>query len=173
MATRRETLVRAALVAAVTASLGLFAAGGEPPPEPLARAGAGAELNERTAPPAEGREALRVDLLQRSAQETAARDVFAAHSWYRPPPPPPAQKLEPPPPPPPAAPPLPFTFLGTFESADGKPVFYLVEGDKVHAVSEGEVVNGVWRIQGVSVDAIVLMYLPLSLPQTLALGNPR
>jgi hypothetical protein len=172
MAIRRQTLVRAALAAAVTASLGLLAAGGEQPggaqPASVALAPTSAE---RSAPSTESTQALRLDLLQREAQAIAAKDAFAAHSWYQPPP---APKLEPPPPPPPpSAPALPFTFLGTFEANDGKPVFYLAEGDQLHTVKEGEVINGTWRVQSISVDQMVLLYLPLSLPQTLALGSPQ
>lgn len=177
MATRRDMLVRGGLVAAATASLGLLAASGESPPPPPPPAPVSSADAARGSPAVESPQALRVDLLQRRAQETAARDLFAAHSWQRPPPPPPPPpSLEPPPPPPPpppVAPPLPFTFLGTFEAADGRPVFYLVEGDRVHAASEGEVLNGVWRIEKVAVDQMVLLYLPLSLPRSLPLGVPK
>jgi hypothetical protein len=176
MATRREILVRGGLAAAVTASLGLLAASGEPTAPPQARtaalAPAGAEAAASNSPP-QRREALRMDLLQRGAQEKAAQDVFAAHSWQRAAPPAPEPRLEPPPAPPPTAPPPPFTFLGTFEAADGKPVFYLVEGDQVHAVGEGEVINGVWRVEAAGVDEIVLLYLPLSIRQSLALGTAK
>lgn len=172
MATRRDTLVRAGLAAALTASLGLLAASGEPP-DPVARAPTSSELRERGMPAAESPQALRADLLQRGAQEAAAKDLFAAHSWYRPPAPPPPQKSEPSPAPPPAAPPLPFTFLGTFESAGGKPTVYLVEGDQVHAVSEGEVVNGLYRVEALGTDELVLLYLPLAIRHTLALGSGK
>jgi hypothetical protein len=191
MAIRRQTLLRsraarAALVAATTASLSLLATSGEPLPGPVARAPTGSELNERpslppaaegigarrtTAPPAESPGALRVDLLQRGVQEAAARDVFTAHSWYRAPPPAPPQAPEPPPPP--TAPPVPFTFVGTFEAADGKPVIYLAEGEKLHAVSEGDILNEVWRVEAGGVDQIVLQYLPLSVRQPLALGSAK
>jgi hypothetical protein len=195
MAIRPQTLLRspaarAALVAAATASLSLLATSGEPLPGPLARSPASSELNARPelpaerldavravsvpAPPAaaaEDPQALRIDLLQRGAQEAAARDVFTAHSWYRPPPPPPPQASEPPPPP--TVPPVPFTFVGIFEAADGKPVIYLAEGEKLHTVSEGDVLNGVWRVEAGGVDQIVLQYLPLSARQPLALGSAK
>jgi hypothetical protein len=173
-------------VAAATASLSLLATSGEPLPGPVARAPTSSELNERpslppaaegagarrtTALPAESPGALRVDLLQRGVQEAAARDVFTAHSWYRAPPPAPPQAPEPPPPP--TAPPVPFTFVGTFEAADGKPVIYLAEGEKLHAVSEGDILNEVWRVEAGGVDQIVLQYLPLSVRQPLALGSAK
>ena len=174
MATRREMLVRAALVTAVSASVGLFAASGDAPepslvptpPQPVS-----------AQPVPVKTEALRIDLLQRRAQERPAQDVFAAHSWQPPPPPPVRPKIEPPPPPPPpdppAAPPLPFSFLGAFESDGGKPVFYLVEGDKVHAVSAGDKVNDLYRIEAVDAEGMVLVYLPLKMRQTLAFEGKK
>jgi hypothetical protein len=195
----RSRAARAALVAATTASLSLLATSGEPLPGPVARAPTSSELNERpsvppaaeggdarrpsqapveeaqarraSAPHAESPGALRVDLLQRGVQEAAARDVFTAHSWYRAPPPAPPQAPEPPPPP--TVPPVPFTFVGTFEAADGKPVIYLAEGEKLHAVSEGDILNEVWRVEAGGVDQIVLQYLPLSVRQPLALGSAK
>lgn len=172
MATRREMLLRGGLIAAVTASLGLFAAGGERPEAPVAA---------QTPPPAQRpvtkSESVRIDLLRRDAQPRPEGDAFAAHSWQPPPPPPPRPKLiapEPeladPAPPPPVAPPLPFTFLGAFEATGGKRVLYLVEGDKVHAVSEGEMVNELYQVEAIGADEMVLMYLPLKQRQTLAFG---
>ena len=175
MATRREMLLRGGLIAAVTASLGLFAAGGERAETPSA------------APPAPAvqkspskTESVRIDLLRRDAQPRPENDAFAAHSWQPPPPPPPRPKLiapEPeladPPPPPPVAPPLPFTFLGAFEATGGKRVLYLVEGDKVHAVSEGEMVNDLYQVEAIGAEEMVLMYLPLKQKQTLSLGAAK
>ncbi len=168
----RRLLVRAALVVAVTASLGLFAAGGEP-------TAGGAAPQARIAPPAapaaqQPREPLRIDLLARGAQERLALNAFVPRSWEPPPPPPaPARSVAPPPPPPPTAPPLPFTFLGTFDSKGGETAYYLVEGDKLHAVAEGEVVNGVYRVGALRGEELELVYLPLSISQTLALGGRK
>ena len=174
MASRREVLVRAALVTAVTASVGLFAASGDAP-EPAVAVAVPAPVLERRTP--EKTEALRIDLLQRRAQERTARDVFTAHSWQPPPPPAVQAKIEPPPPPPPppepTAPPLPFAFLGTFESAGGKQVYYLVEGDKVHAVSAGETVNDLYSIEAADAEGMVLVYLPLKIRQTLAFEGKK
>ena len=120
---------------------------------------------------------MRIDLLRREAQPRPESDAFAAHSWQPPPAPPPRPKLiapEPeladPPPAPPVAPPLPFTFLGAFEATGGKRVLYLVEGDKVHAVSEGEMVNELYQVEAVGPDEMILLYLPLKQRQTLGLG---
>ncbi|MFL6571430.1 MAG: hypothetical protein ACJ8G4_06740 [Burkholderiales bacterium] len=174
MATRREMLLRGGLIAAVTASLGLFAAGGDPPAALVA--GPAAPPAQR---PAAKSESVRIELLRRDVQTRPEGDAFAAHSWQPPPPPPPRPKLIAPepdlgdPPPAPAAPPLPFTFLGAFEATGGKRVLYIVEGDKVHAVSEGESVNELYQVEAVGADEMVFMYLPLKLKQTLSLGNAK
>lgn len=177
MALRRDVLVRAVLVAAVSASLGLFAAGGDNPSAPVAvPVAVPAPAAQR---PATKGGSLRIDLLRRDTQQPPERDAFAAHSWQPPPPPPPPVKKqvvvpEPAPePPPPAAPPLPFTYLGAFETAGAKQVFYLVEGDKVHAVTEGETVNDIYQIETVTPEEMVLVYLPLKIKQTLALGGGK
>lgn len=174
MASRRGLLVRGALALAVTASVGLFAAGGDAPETPVAVA---VPQPAAAPPPAAKTETLRVDLLQRRAPARDARDVFAAHSWQPPPPPPVQAKIEPPPPPPPppepTAPPLPFTFLGAFEAAGGKQVFYLVEGDKVHAVSAGDNINELYRIEAVDTEGMVLVYLPLKIRQPLAFEGKK
>jgi hypothetical protein len=179
MATRREMLLRGALIAAVTASLGLFAAGGERLEAPAGAQPVAAQNAPPAQRPAAKSESVRIDLLRRDAQARPEGDAFAAHSWQPPPPPPrpkliaPEPELADPPPPPPAAPPLPFTFLGAFEATGGKRVLYLVEGDKVHAVSEGEIVNELYQVEAVGADEMVFMYLPLKLKQTLSLGNPK
>jgi hypothetical protein len=178
MAMRRAVLVRSTLVIAVSASLGLFAAGGDNPQPPAALTAA-APAAPAAARPATKGESLRMDLLRRDVQQPPQRDAFAAHSWQPPPPPPPPVKKqavapEPAPePPPPAAPPLPFTYLGAFETTGAKQVFYLVEGDKVHAVTEGEIVNETYQIETVTAEEMVLMYLPLKIRQTLALGGGK
>jgi hypothetical protein len=146
MASRRDMLVRAAWATAVTASVGLFAASGDAP-EPSLVLTPPQPVSAQAVPVKT--ETLRIDLLQRRAQERAARDVFAAHSWQ------------------------PFTFLGAFESDGGKPVFYLVEGDKVHAVSAGDSVNDLYRIEAVDAEGMVLVYLPLKIRQTLAFEGKK
>ncbi|MFL6563972.1 MAG: hypothetical protein ACJ8G5_03490, partial [Burkholderiales bacterium] len=128
--------------------------------------------------PAAKSESVRIELLRRDAQTRPEGDAFAAHSWQPPPSPPPVKTIAPEPeladpPPAPVAPPLPFTFLGAFEATGGKRVLYIVEGDKVHAVSEGESVNELYQVEAVGADEMVFTYLPLKLKQTLSLGNAK
>ncbi len=104
--------------------------------------------------------------LQRAAKTEAANDLFQSKSWYvAPPPPVVAAAAEPAP----TAPPLPFTYLGSYEEA-GKPVYFLISGGRVFAVNPGDVVEHDYRIDGVSDSAIELTYLPLDIRQTLEIG---
>jgi hypothetical protein len=158
--------VRGWLVAAVTAGAGLLAANADPPAD--AR-----QVGLLAQPPTSiprPKESLRFDLPSRRALAPMGRDLFGT------PPPPPAPPVEhkvDPPPPPPSAPPLPFTFLGTFESEGGDMVFYLADSEKVHAVKQGESVNSMYRVESATAGELELVYLPLSIKQTLLLGNKK
>lgn len=93
-------------------------------------------------------------------------NAFGALSWYVPPPPPPAPLL--PPPAQPAAPPLPFTYLGHFKDPDSPaPVIILGRADRVYTVSEGEVIDGTYRVGPVTAGLIEFTYLPLNAKQSL------
>jgi hypothetical protein len=167
----RTLLMYGAAALVLSASIGLFAAGGNAPgPLEVTAARSTAPGGERSpAPPAED---LRLDLLQRAVQAGPQRDAFSARAWQQPAPAraaPPAS-VEPPPPPPPTAPPLPFAFMGRFDNPGDKTVYYLVEGDKLHTVSEGETINGIYRIEAVKEISMDILYLPLAITQSLALG---
>ena len=95
-------------------------------------------------------------------------NVFGATSWYEPPPaPPPAA---PAPPLVPTAPPLPFTYLGRYEDAPMQLVF-LVKGERMYTVAEGEVIDGTYRVARVTKGMVELTYLPLNITQTLSTGE--
>jgi hypothetical protein len=96
-------------------------------------------------------------------------DAFATHSWYVPPPPPPPVKPEPPPKP--TAPPLPFTYMGRYDSTEGPPVILLVRGDLLYTVSEGDSIDGIYRIDRVERGRVELTYLPLQQKQVLQTGE--
>jgi hypothetical protein len=149
----RKTIAVAAVLV-LCASVGLLAAiGDEPAPAPTVQS-----------------ETLRLDLLNRSGHSGPERDAFMTRRPPRPAAPPVAPApVEPPPPP--AAPPLPFTFMGQFESPGEKTVYYLVEGDKLYAVTEGETINGTHRVESIQGNHMDIVYLPLSITQSLALGT--
>jgi hypothetical protein len=167
-ASKRTTIAVAAAALVLGASVGLLAASGDDPAraEVAATTRNAPELPRSSTLPAEP---LRIDLLNRAGQSGPRRDAFSPRGW-QPPPPPPAPPAIVEPPPPPAAPALPFTFMGQFESPGEKIVYYLVEGDKLHTVTEGETINGTHRIEAVKGNQMDILYLPLSITQTLALG---
>jgi hypothetical protein len=120
---------------------------------------------------------LRVELerLQRQAvpasTDAAAGNAFQAISWYVPPPPPPPPKpMPPPPPPPPTAPPMPFSFLGRYEEG-AKRIILLLKGDLIYTVSEGEVVDNLYRVERLTARQLELTYLPLNIKQTISTGG--
>ena len=105
------------------------------------------------------------------AAAPAALDLFAAKSWYVAPPPPPPPPAPPPPPPPaPSAPPLPFKFMGKFDDATSLKAF-LQRDEKVYTVGVGDVIDGTYRVASINGGQMTLIYLPLNIPQTLAVGS--
>ena len=100
-------------------------------------------------------------------------DLFAAHSWYVAPQRAPvtvAPVSLPPPPPKPMTPPLPFRFIGKLDDSQKIRVF-LQQGEKVHVVSKGDVIDGTYRVDGVTDDGMTLLYLPLQVTQSLSVGS--
>jgi hypothetical protein len=67
----------------------------------------------------------------------------------------------------PAAPPLPFTYQGRFQDESGKTAIYLSRDDHAYSVSEGDTIDGVYRVETVGVAQITIIYLPLNVQQTL------
>lgn len=119
-----------------------------------------------------------IDLPRRGASGNGKRDLFAPHSWAPPvrvptkPKPPPELHGPPEPPPPPPPPPLALTYLGQLDVEGAATVFYLAQGDRVHAVSLGDTVDGVYRLLAVEGRQLELLYVPLNVKQLLPLGPP-
>ncbi len=128
------------------------------------RSGMAQELRvelERLARPESGQEV--------GQQEADAEySIFSVTSWYVPPPPPPPQP--PPPPPEPTAPPLPFSYLGRYQESQSL-IIMLVKGDRIYTVSAGEVIENIYRVEGVSGGRVELTYLPLNIRQTIDTGE--
>ena len=112
---------------------------------------------------------LPLGLLNRQVSSVDEAKLFAAKSWYIPPPPPPPPK--PAPPPPPTAPPLPFTYLGKYLSPDAGLVFFLAKGDRLYTVPAGEIIDGIYRVEGISGGLLGLTYLPLNIKQSINIGE--
>lgn len=173
-APERTTIALAAAALVLSASVGLFAAGGDGTAQPAPSKIAAAARETPPGSPAAPSESLRIDLLNRAGQAVPQRDAFTPRGWRTPaPPPPPQAPVAVEPPPPPAAPALPFTFMGLFESPGEKTVYYLVEGDRLHAVTQGETINGTYRVEAVDGSRMDIVYLPLTIVQTLAVGAPQ
>lgn len=96
-----------------------------------------------------------------SAGMEAGGDLFPVRS-FRPPPPPPAVER-------PTAPPLPYRHGGLLEDG-GPPAAFLAEGDRLHVVRVGDVVDGRYRVSAVQRGRIDLVYLPLNQTQSLVSG---
>jgi hypothetical protein len=78
----------------------------------------------------------------------------------------------PPPAPAPAAPPLPFSYMGRLlEDAPQRPVYFLVKGDKLYTVAEGELIDGTYRLEGVESGQLALTYLPLNVRQFIPIAS--
>jgi len=108
--------------------------------------------------------ALDTRLIQeRSGEPGTQRDAFAARSWTPPPPPPP---------PPPQAPPLPFKYMGMLDETPTRTVWYLTAGERLIVAAAGEVIDSVWRLDGVEADQLQFTYLPLEQKLQLAIGGP-
>ncbi|MFD2366050.1 hypothetical protein [Pseudoduganella sp. GCM10020061] len=90
---------------------------------------------------------------------------FGARSWNPPPPEPPS----PPPPAPPMAPAIPFTFIGK-SLGEGRWEIYLAQGERIHAVRAGDVIDGAWRIDAVAPPMMTVTYLPLGQQQHMNIG---
>jgi hypothetical protein len=167
MAGRRQTLLRGALVVAVIAGVWLLATGSDPTDRAsvVAARAAPAESSARLREP---QATLPLELPIRRPLAPALKNLFPGPPPAVPAPPP---RAEPEPvPAPPAPPPLPFTFVGSFQSEGGELVFYLAEAEKLHLVSRGDILNGVYRVESAGADRLELVYLPLQARHTLAFG---
>lgn len=97
---------------------------------------------------------------------------FRNENWTPPPPSQPAQQLvSPGPAPNPVAPPLPFRMAGKLEQ-DGKTVYVLAGADVSHYVTQGDTINGTYKLVAAQERYLELLYLPLNEVQHLALPAP-
>jgi hypothetical protein len=99
---------------------------------------------------------------------------FANLNWLPPPPPPPPPPAPAPIPKPaePVTPPLPFTFVGMLERGSAKPEAFLAKGDTLLVVSTGDMLdNNTYRVDAVTANEIVMMYLPMNIQQTLSVSG--
>lgn len=107
-------------------------------------------------------------LPERAGLSTPHGDVFGARSWAPPvAAPQPAVQVSTPP----APPPVPYRFVGHL-TRDGTKQHFLMKGDVLLPVNEGEVLDGTYRVDAIAADEITLVYVPLGLQTRLALVSP-
>lgn len=114
--------------------------------------------------------ALQLDKLVRADAGEPEQDPFAGKSWYVPPPPPPQPKVVQEAPAP-TAPPLPFRYMGRMQEEDGQALVYLTQGTRAYSVSQGDTIDGTYRVDSISPSAVTLVYLPLNIRQNLNIGR--
>lgn len=101
------------------------------------------------------------------------RDLFPAHDWR-----PPVPVLPSPPPAAPVTPtvvvagppPLPFRYLGKLRRSEGAQVF-LAQGERLLTVVEGDVIDGLYRVERIDARSMELRYLPLDQTQSMPVGS--
>lgn len=99
-------------------------------------------------------------------------NVFEKKSWFiPPPPPPPPPKPKPLPPPEPVAPPLPYAYLGSYQEPGGHLIIFLTKGERMYSVSPGDILESVYRVDGIVGGQLSLTYIPLNTKQTLNVGE--
>ena len=121
---------------------------------------------------AAGRQMLHVELerlsMAKAEQNPDVTNAFGAVSWYEPPPPPapaPPQK-----PIAPSAPPLPFTYFGRYENPPNK-IVMLARNEQIYTVSEGDVIDEIYRVDHITDGSVTLVYLPLGTVQTVSMNH--
>jgi len=75
-------------------------------------------------------------------------------------------------PPKPVAPPVPYRVAGQV-SHDGMNQVVLARDDRVFTVSEGDLLDNVYRVESIKPDAVTLVYLPLQERQQIAVSGLR
>lgn len=114
----------------------------------------------------EAKAILQMAQLRRDAVVVGEQNPFSPKSWYVPPPPPPAPVAEKP-----GIPPLPFTYVGRVDDADGKWIIYLAKGAQSYVVQAGDTIDNTYRIEKIEEGSLVIRYLPMDSKQTLQIGE--
>jgi hypothetical protein len=84
----------------------------------------------------------------------------------------PAPSGPPPPPRAPVAPPLPFTAVGFIHGkkiGDGQQQTFIQQGDKLTVIRQGDTINSIYRVDDITIERVVVTYLPLGQKQSLPL----
>jgi hypothetical protein len=110
---------------------------------------------------------IRTELPARAPLQRSAKDPFSAWVPARPPPAPAVAA----PPPAPIAPPLPYRYVGELVLPTGTQVF-LARGDDTFRVSEGQTLDGEYRVESVKPGELVFVHLATGQQQTMRFSLP-
>lgn len=55
------------------------------------------------------------------------------------------------------------------EEGQARSTFFLVRADQLYAVSEGDVIDNAYRVEGIEGGRLVLTYLPLDIRQSMSI----
>lgn len=100
--------------------------------------------------------------LARNKYTTSHADLFPGRDWIPPPVAIPTGPAGPPP--------LPFAYIGKLLEKGG-PVLFLLHQERTLAVRQGDLIDGTYRIEKITPQSVVLLYLPLKQQQFLDLGS--
>jgi len=105
--------------------------------------------------------AVPLALPERSQLGKLRTPLFSSRSWE-----PPAPKIStaPPVPPAPTAPPMPYRYAGKVVEG-GRQSVLLAKGDRLFPISEGETLDGAYRVESIAEAQITVTYLPLALEE--------
>jgi hypothetical protein len=112
--------------------------------------------------------AARVQAQRQQLAAKAGANVFAPRSFYVAPPPKPVVVAAPPPP---TAPPLPFAYMGRFQEGGAPVVIFLTRGERLYSVRVGEVIDETYRIEKLTPNELIFIYLPMDERQVLRIAE--
>lgn len=119
-------------------------------------------------------ETLKLENLVREKTAVDKTNPFASSSWHQAPPPPkvtvPVLPPEPVEAPAPTAPPMPLSYMGSYEDG-AKRLVLLLKGGQMYTVSEGDTIDNLYRIESIEGNKIDIVYLPLGITQIIDTGE--
>jgi hypothetical protein len=120
--------------------------------------------------PATG-QGLVAELPEREALGRRRGELFPAQSWTPPPKPATRAAAVEPPVAAPTPPPMPYRVAGSVVH-DGIAQVVLAKGDRVLTVQQGDTLDDGYRVEAIGPQGVTLVYLPLNMPQQLAMTVP-
>ena len=70
----------------------------------------------------------------------------------------------------PQPPPIPYVFAGRYQD-EGQLMVFLMEGDTIHVVKEGETLPDGWKLTEIGPDILKLLFSPLNVIRTLPMSD--